>query len=67
MSPVTLFQFSQNGVPKWMKKAVNWFVNNLKKFWKFTVLSISRLGGIEEVWYTVKWGKVDERGEVDRN
>ena len=40
---------SENGVPKWLKNVTNLFVNNLRKFRKFTVSSISRFGDIEEV------------------
>ena len=47
---VSFFPF-ENGVPKCPKNVANLFVNNLRKFRKFTVSSISHLGDIKEVSY----------------
>ena len=38
-----------NGVPKCPKNAANLFMNNLRKFRKFIISSISRFGNIKEV------------------
>ena len=37
-----LFFLFENRVPKCYKKAANLFLNSLQKFWRFTVLSISK-------------------------
>ena len=47
---VSFFAFG-NGVPKGLKKAANLFMNDLRKFRKFIISSISRFGNIKEVWY----------------
>ena len=53
MCPVTSFRFSRlkMGCQNATKHAENLFVNNLQKFRKFIVSSISHLGDIKEVWY----------------
>ena len=45
--PCHFISFCQNAT----KNAENLFVNNLQKFQKFTVSSISCFGDIKEVWY----------------
>ena len=47
---VSLFSFG-NGVPKCRKNVANLFMNNLWKFRKFIILSISCFGNIKGVWY----------------
>ena len=47
---VSFFPF-ENRVPKCPKTVAHLFVNNLQKFRKFTVSSISRLGDIKDVSY----------------
>ena len=47
---ISFFLF-ENRVPKCPKNVAHLFVNNLRKFWKFTVSSISHLGDIKEVSY----------------
>ena len=47
---VSFFPF-ENGMPVCHKKAANLFLKNLRKFWKFTISSISCFRNIKEVWY----------------
>ena len=60
---VSFFPF-ENGIPKSHKKPANLFLNNLRKFWKFTVLSISRFGSIKEVWYKDRKMSLYKPGQV---